>query len=337
MIRSFDWRDVGLVRTLGEQGVCLDSEIGLIHGSHPLQKALLAYLMPGTGAPTLVWKNDQHAAFGQLRHRFGDEQARLVYIAPECANAKDGWQPVVERLAVEAGERGAHHLIAEVNENSGEFEALRAAGFAVYARQSLWRLSAEVPTPSVRVALRPVNSADVVGVSTLYANIVPRLVQQVEPPPYHMRGYVLEQKHELVAFLHVRRGPLGFWVEPYLHPEADQLSEATLLTGLSLIPNENKKPVYVCVRRYQNWLQDILMQSGFEAMGTQAVMVKRLVARVTEPLLRPLPAIEGQVPTTTPIVRARLVRRKKEGSAGSNFIPARRELCKSELPTTFTP
>ena len=334
MIRFFDWRDVGLVKSLSAQGVCLDAEAGLIHGSHPLQKALLAYLMPGAGAPTLIWKNDQHAAFGQLRHRFGEEQAQALYIAPD-ASTRGGWLHVAERLAAEAGERGAHNLIAEVNENTKEFEALRAAGFAVYARQSLWKLAGAPPAPGAAVPLRPVTSADIAGVSTLYANIVPRLVQQVEPPPYHMRGYVLEQKNELVAFLHVRRGPLGFWVEPYLHPEADQLSEATLLTGLRLIPNENAKPVYVCVRRYQDWLQDILLQSRFEALGSQAVLVKRLTARVTEPLLKPLPAIEGKVPT--PIVRTRLSPHEPGETAGSNHLPARKGLCRNELPTTSTP
>jgi hypothetical protein len=309
MIRSFDWRDVGLVKSLSEQGVCLDSETSLIRGSQPLSSALLAFLMPGAGAPTLVWKNDSHAAFGQLRHRFGQEQARVLYIAPEYEKAGEGWTHLIDRLGLEAGGRGAHNLIAEVDENSREFEALRVAGFAVYARQSVWKLSGALSAPASNVPLRAVTGGDLIGINTLYANIVPRLVQQVEPPPSHPRGYVLEQKAELVAFLHVRRGPRGIWVEPYLHPEVDQLSEATLLTGLSLIPNEKGQPVYVCVRRYQNWLQDVLLKSGFTALESQAVMVKRLTVRLTEPLLKPLPAIEGKtVTTSTPIIRARVTK-----------------------------
>ena len=51
MIRSFDWRDVGLVKTLADRGVCLDSETGLTEGNHPLQHALVSYLMPMAGAP----------------------------------------------------------------------------------------------------------------------------------------------------------------------------------------------------------------------------------------------------------------------------------------------
>lgn len=313
MIRFFDWRDMGLVKTLSPHGICLDAETRLIHGAHPLQAALLAYLMPGAGAPTLVWRNDGHSVFGQLRHRPGDEQARVLFIAPPCASAADGWLPVVERLAVEAGGRGAHNLIADVSEENAEFEALRTAGFAIYARQSLWKLAGPLPAVKSAAPLHPASSADVLGVHTLYANIVPRLVQQVEPIPSHRRGYVLKRNEELIAFLDVRRGPLGIWIEPYLHPEAYDLSEAVLLTCLHGLPHRNERPVYVCVRRYQDWLQEILAQAGFEAMGSQAVMVKRLVKRVTEPLLKPLPAMEGQVPNTpTPIARAQIVQQDQE-------------------------
>ena len=145
MIRSFDWRDVGLVKTLGEQGVCLDSETSLLRGHRPLQNALFAYLMPVSGAPTLVWraKTDAgRAAFGQLGHKLGEEQARVLFIAPPGAEAPEAWPALLEKLAVEAGERGALNLLAEVNEAGYEFEALRTAGFAVYARQSLWKLAA---------------------------------------------------------------------------------------------------------------------------------------------------------------------------------------------------
>jgi hypothetical protein len=312
MIRFFDWRDMGLVKTLSPQGVCLHAETGLVHGAHPLQEALLAYLMPGTGAPTLVWRDNGNGTFGQLRHRLGDEQAHVLFVAPQLSAAAEGWLPVVERLAVEAAGRGAHNLIAEVSEESAEFEALRTAGFAVYARQSLWKLAGTIPAVNNLVPLHPAGNADVIGVSTLYTNVVPRLVQQVEPIPNHRHGYVLKRDDELIAFVDVRRGPLGIWVEPYLHPEAYDLSEALLLTCLHGIPNRNERPVYVCVRRYQDWLQDILAQAGFETMGSQAVMVKRLVIRVTEPL-KPLPVMEGKVPNTpTPISRVRAAKQDQE-------------------------
>jgi hypothetical protein len=305
MIRFFDWRDVGLVKTLADRGVCLDTETGLTQGNHPLQQALLSYLMPMGGAPTLIWRadGDQTAGFGQLSHRQGEEHARVLYIAPAADASTDGWQQIVERLAVEAGERRAQNLIAEVNEKSPESEALRQAGFAIYARQTVWKLATrEAATKATEhVAVRPAARADSLGVSTLYSNVVPRLVQQVEPGPQHIeRGYVLQEGGELVAFLDVRRGPQGIWVEPFLHPEAYDRSEAVLETCLQLLPSPIEKPLYVCVRRYQDWLQNVMPRVGFEPLGSQVVMVKRLAVRLTEPVLKQLPVVEGHVPNAIP-------------------------------------
>jgi hypothetical protein len=341
MIRSFDWRDVGLDKSLAERGVCLDVETGLTQGNHPLQQALLAYLMPMAGPPTFIWRGDGngngadgHAkrgrgetksvapadppvVFGQLRHRLGEEHARLLFMAPVAADDGAGWLPLLERLVVEAGERRAQNLLAEVNEKSPEYEALREAGFAIYARQSLWKLA-----PSTAPALagdpapmRAATRADTIAVNTLYSNIVPRLVQQVEPGPRHIeRGYVLDHAGELVAYLDVRRGPQGIWVEPFLHPEAYDLSEAVLNACLQLVPSRKEKPLYLCVRRYQDWLQEVVARAGFEALGSQVVMVKRLVVRISEPLIKPLPVVDGQVvtPISTAQFRHRDAQRRTE-------------------------
>lgn len=316
MIRNFDWRDVGLVKTLSEQSVCLDAETALIHGAHPLQSALIDLFLPGMGLPTLIGRGkeaDEPAAFGQLQHAFGAKEAHLLFIAPrlmvmhredETPAAPTSWLEVVEHLAQRAGARGAHNLLAEVDEASCEFDALRVAGFAIYARQSVWKLNAASapPAPADAVSLRPATAADALGVTTLYSNTVPRLVQQVEHPPRHIeRGYVLAQHDEVIAFIDVRRGPLGVWLKPYLHPEAYDVSDAVLHACLTQLNHRADKPVYMCVPRYEDWLQDVAARAGFETLGSQAVMVKRLTARVTEPLLKPLPAVEAQ---PTPAVRA---------------------------------
>src|SRR5258708_12931153 len=100
MIRFFDWRDVGLVKTLADRGVCLDSETGLTQGNHPLQHALLSYLMPMAGAPTLIWRadGDHSAVFGQLSHRQGEEHARVLYIPPPAQATRDASHPLIQPL-----------------------------------------------------------------------------------------------------------------------------------------------------------------------------------------------------------------------------------------------
>jgi hypothetical protein len=307
MIRAFDWRDVRLVKTLSDKGLCLDSESGLTHGCHPLSDALIAYLMPGTRPATWVWRDHHQAVFGQLRHRPNHEQARLLFMAPALTDVLErGWLLLMEQLAVEAGRRGALSLIAEVDESSREFEALRMSGYAVYARQSVWKLAQPMGQPAAEIGVRAADARDGVGINVLYTNIVPRLVQQAEPAPTGARGYVLEREGEVIAFLDVRRGPAGIWLDPYLHPEAYELSRGVVQSVLSRLPNPDSLPVYLCVRRYQDWLQDILAQIGFDLVGAQAMLVKRLTARVMEPVLKPLPVVDRQV--TRPVVRARLTR-----------------------------
>ncbi|MEK7277668.1 MAG: hypothetical protein AAB427_09990 [Chloroflexota bacterium] len=297
MVRPFDWRDFGFVHRLSEQGVCFDTEAALTRGPHVLQAALMAFLAPGIGSPTFVCRTGQHnggGAFGQFRFRSGDEHARLNFIAP--GHADDGaWNALLECLTADAASRGAHNLVAEVNEKGAEFEILRRFGFAIYARQDLWKLAGLRP-PAAAARLRPQQSVDNFGIRTLYANTVPRLIQQVEPPPpRYAHGYVLEENGEYVAHFDVSRGPLGVWVQPYLHPGVFDHSAVLLADLVRQLTERNTTPVpiFVCVRSHQDWLRSPLTNLGFEAWGEQAVMVKRLAVRVGELEFKPLPVIAG--------------------------------------------
>jgi hypothetical protein len=97
-------------------------------------------------------------------------------------------------------------------------------------------------------------------------------------------------------------------VEPYVHPQADHRSDEIVNSALHMLTTANRagRPVYVCVRRYQDWLQDILQFAGFEYLGSQAVMVKRLAVRIAEPVRQSIPAMEGKATTTTPMAGIRL-------------------------------
>ena len=313
MIRAFDWRDVRLVRRLTEQGVCLDAETCYTRGWHSLQSALLGYLAPGAGTPTFVWHGDGSggAAFGQMQHRPGDDQARLLFLAPACPAATcPAWEALIERFIAEAGERSAHNLIANVNDNSDEFDVLRRLGFAIYARQDIWRLSGATPSvsrgESASLALRAKHSADAWGIQTLYGNVVPRLVQQVEaPPPASGHGFVLEEDGEIVALLEVSRGPLGVWCEPFLHPEAYARSAEVVRAFLRLAANGGDRPILFCVRSYQDWLHEPLAEAGFEPAGEQAVMVKRLAVRLPEVEPSLISLLErSRAEVTSPLVKS---------------------------------
>lgn len=304
MIRAFDWRDVGLLRQLADQGVCFDAAVRLTQGNHPLQHAIFAYLLPGRIAPTLVWRPQKRAqhqlVFGQIRHQVGESQARLLFITPAYNAEHPGWLPILERLAEVAGKRRAHNLLAETAEESAECEVLRTAGFAVYARQTIWQAPPNVVFPQVLppAGLRPATAEDAINITTLYHNLVPRLVQQVEPLPAEMNGgYVLESAQEIRAYISVRPGPLGVWVEPFFHPEAHQQQAAAVLWAALAQILQPEKALYVCVRRYQDWVADLLADTGFINLGAQAMLVKRLAVRDHAFVPAPLPAAENTLPT----------------------------------------
>jgi len=306
MIRSFDWRDLSLLHRVRHRGLCLDSQLAYTRGPNVLQYALLDMLNPGRTAQTLVLRPGGQASIGQVLLPAGRNGAHIAFISPaEVLQDKDGVE-LLEALARVAGERGAHSLIAEVDEDSPAFESLRRSGFAIYSRQRIWQRMPDAPAPLAEPppstgapVWRLESSADTVAITGLYANLVPALVQQVEPPPTnHEQGLVHWRQGELLGYLGVNSGPRGVWVQPYFHPAAED-PERLLAQALEEIQDRPTRPLYMCVRSYQSWMTAPLHDLGFEARADQAVMVKRLAVslRQVQPAL--MPALEGTLPKPT--------------------------------------
>ncbi len=319
MIRPFDWRDLALLRRLRGCGLCLDAERKYTHGPLALQHALLGPFAPGAGAATLVVRPTEVGlgpAVGQLVQRNGEAAARMTFFAPDDALQQPSGLSLLEALCQAAGARGARNLIAEVEEESPAFEGLRQAGFAVYARQQIWRLGEPTDPggrssrPRSRWAMRRQGSSspaswrvetptDATAIHLLYLNLVPALVQHIEPPPGRSRrGLVHWREGELLGYIEVVSGPRGVWVQPFFHPAAER-SQELIAAFLPLLQDGRRRPIYACVRSYQGWMNHHLERMGFELCEGQAVMVKRLAAAARRPALVPLPALEGKQPEPT--------------------------------------
>jgi hypothetical protein len=302
MIRPFELQDLPALRRLSPQGICLDTCLGLTGDVRPLQSALWASLFPGSLARTYVWQDPQGVqAYAQFRRRTGSPLARLTFIAPRAFLLAPWAGELVEGLLAEAGRIAAQHLLVEAEEGSEVFGFLRRECFAVYARQTLWIQEAPLESPPLHAGtLRPELARDAAAVRSLYAAVVPGMVQQLEPPPHSGRGWVLVQEGELVGYLHIRRGQRGTWVEPFFHPAARDVAEATR-SFLSAPWAQPVRPLYVCVRSYQDWLGAILQHAGLRSWGEQAVMVRRVVVPIREARTVPVPAIEHGATRATPI------------------------------------
>ena len=342
MIRPADWRDLKLVRRVSEQGICLDSQLAYTRGANTFQTMLLDLVTPGSSAYTLVARpseDGEQAALGQILHRHGDPHARLTIVGPQESLAETIGSKLLDGLADAAGERGAHHLIAEVDEDNSVFESLRRAGYAIFARQRIWKLAdtQKRNPPSKNGAWRGSESSDEEAISQLYLNLVPVMVQQVEVPPRPKKvDFVHYAEGELLGYLDIERGPRGVWVQPYLHPAAQ--SPAELLTSFIEDYSDNRKrPLYFNVRSYQGGVMHGLERLGFIVHRDQAVMVKRLAALVRHPALKPIPAVDGTRPEATiPFAQFYGLLMRAEWASIQSIPPFPPQTCLPQLHTNET-
>jgi hypothetical protein len=321
MIRPFNLRDIALVHRLSEQGVSLHTKSALTNHLHPVRGALFSIV--GGDFPTYVWKADQGDAAGfiQLYVVEDSQHAPILYLSSTAARAplhqndgsknhhtvinEDAWLPLLDQAVIEAGRKGIHSLVAEVSESGDELPVLRHAGFAVYTRQDIWVLTeTEHKFRAKILSLRqPVDDWEI---QLLYANIVPRLVQLVEPLPSASdgEGWVLREEGELTAFVHIHDGPAAIWMRFFIHPNAEAQAEDIIAAALQIKPPSPIHPVYCCVRRYQSWLQSALGQAEFKRWGSQAVMVKHTVHHLKKPLSEMAAVLEAKgITPTAPLIQ----------------------------------
>jgi len=308
-IRHFDWRDLPVLLRYRKRGLFLDNASLLTRGEILVTAgAAFSFFASATGIYTYVCtenENDEEPLLGQVSHDQGEQFARLSFMAPETSLKTNALHSMLEYIVADIGERGAFHILAEVDERTSAFEYLRKAGFALYVRQRIWQCLADnehIPSSS---QWREIFSQDVIAVRSLYNNLVPALVQQVESlPTEHMKGLVYYQDDELMAYAELRYGQRGIWVHPFIHPDTEKVVEL-LEDLLHNLPNRHSRPVYMCVRSYQSWLEHALEDMQAEAGPIQAVMVKHLAIAKKVRNSFSLPALEGgQQEITTPFMRS---------------------------------
>jgi hypothetical protein len=269
---------------------------------------MLSYLAPATGIFTYLSMpngNQREPLIGQLIHNSGSPCARLAFLAPEGALDSSALPEILETMITQIGSRGAFHLLAEADERTLAFEALRRSSFAIYVRQRIWQIPRGSVGKSLSMAWRAGTDRDIIPVRSLYNNLVPGMVQQLEPPPAgRLHGLVYTKGDELLAYVEIKYGSRGIWVQPFIHPDAEEVND--LLADLLLnMANRRSRPVYLCVRSYQSWLEPILSDLGAEAGPIQAVMVKHLAISKKVGLTFPLRALEGGQPeATAPFIRS---------------------------------
>lgn len=306
--------DLPLLRRLIERGALLDSELLFTREFDPSSTALLqSILLPQRSQYTLIARGQGQPVIGQFRMRSHDHLAQLVLLAPVEPDSEDSaWLGLLDAVTYEAGRRGAFMLTAEVDELSPLFPLMRQAGFAVYARQEIWRWSGEL---AAGLAQSPVGELaeetddDTLDIQLLYSSIVPRLVQPIAVPSRESAGLVYRKDGRVQAYIAVSSGRSGVYLMPFIHPDVlGSEAAAVLLAVIARVARAERAPVYVCVRRYQDWLGDSLRELGFEAITQQAVLVRHIAAGVRTAGFSPLTALAGSLGSVTTTIVSRLTK-----------------------------
>jgi hypothetical protein len=268
-VRSLDFLDLPFLSRSRRNVLPLYSARILTRGNPLGARAMLSYLNPRRQVYTAVASEEGGSLMGQVILRAEETSARLTFLAP-TENIVRLTPALLDHLTAQAGEWGAFHLLAEVDENSPFFRTLRQAGFAMYAWQRIWKLP-KPEEPDGIGTWREVQDDDWPAIQSLHGQIIPGLIQPVDSLPKQPAGMVCRPEGILQAYATIDRGPAGVWVQPLVPPDSGCGPDR--LAGLAGLGN---RPVYVCVRSYQAWLETVLDDMGATAGPRQAVMVRRM-------------------------------------------------------------
>jgi hypothetical protein len=286
-VHALDLLDLPLLYRYRSEAISLDCTRLLTRGNPLGAIGVMSYMNPSRHIYSAITRHDGASVAGGVIQTNGDAFARLLYLAPASEMENTGLPDLIDHLATQAGSWGALHVLAEVDETSPAFIPLRKAGFSVYAWQSIWDVT-HLVAPSARTdgndgASKPVlngvnnwrrvESVQLPAVQNLHHQIVPPLIQPVEPAPKRPGGFIWNEGAR--SYAGITTGLVGIVLFPLIHPDVSDVS-ARLLTLIRSIPSRGGRPVYLCIRSYQAWLEPVLSDLGAESADRQAIMVKHL-------------------------------------------------------------
>ncbi len=260
------------------RGILLDSALIMTLDGDAPQASPLSPWMPARALHTQVTCKVRNPVIGQFRHEAATPHAQLTYLAPGLAEHGDDtpWLQLLDGLTAVAGQRGAHTLNAEVEERSPLFETMRRAGFALYARQELWRHppSKRSPQRATTLSWQRAQAKDAPDIRRLLRSLIPPMLRQALGQPDEALDWLYREGDEVLGAMTLRRGPRAQALIPYLHPRL--AARAYPLLGSALALTNERFPCYIILRRYQDWWSAALPQLGFARHRRQAVLVRHI-------------------------------------------------------------
>ena len=281
-IRPLALLDLPQLYRFRDEAIGLDTARALTRGNPLGAVGLLSYVNPVRHIYSAIANGEENVILGGVIHSRDETFAKLLYLAPTSQLDHPHLPELIDNLSSHAGTWGAFHVIAEVDEKSDVFVPLRKSGFSVYAWQRMWEMPQSADHDSVKnEAWSRLYPVGLPAVQSLYHQIVPPLLHPIETQPRLPIGWLSNDGAK--CYVSVTHGVYGIVLSPLIHPEATDVG-MKLATLINHLPDRRSRPVYVCVRSYQAWLEPVLADLGARAGQRQAVMVKHLVRMVKDPV-----------------------------------------------------
>jgi len=282
--------------------------------------------------------SDLPAGFIQARKHPARPEASIDYLAPGMKHhtrADDVARKLLKHLIRQAGDFGIQRLYTCLPTQTEITRVVAGSGFALYVRETLFRLNLPRRTENLPVArhVRPQHALDSVALQRLSDRHTPPVVQKAEGvasqdnhgpdhttifqtwwPPVGLTGLVYVKDEAIVGAVRMRSGRSGHWLHFVGDVTKHAIMRALLIAVLRTLPQDDL-PIYCGVRGYQSALGPILVDSGFEIVTELArfvkhttVSIKKTVPAASRLLAEPSLGAQMAVPTPATNVKQHLIR-----------------------------
>ncbi|MEA3349361.1 MAG: hypothetical protein U9Q82_01925 [Chloroflexota bacterium] len=308
MLRPFDWRDLLKLYRYRHQSIYLNNALMATRAPELIPSVLLSYLSPSMGRFTWIMSDLYDNAIpliGQFTHAEASHTALLAFLTPKNALDSSRTPKLITLLAKQAGQRGAFHLLADVEEDTTIFEILRKVGFSVSAHQRVWQWNRKLPDSHRDYNWKTTRPVDIIPLRSLYRKTIPKPIIQIEPlQTTPLKGLVYYRETQAMGYAKIKYGHGGIWVQPCFHPDMDDVN-SIIIDLLNSIPERRARPLYLCVRDYQPNLEPALNALEWIPSPKQVFMVKHLVARHKIITDFKIPNLNGQPEASIPITQSK--------------------------------
>lgn len=263
--------------------------------------------------------DNQAVGFVRFSPRAPDGRWILTSIAASTGvySPEPVWEALLTHGVRAAGLRGVRRLFARVPVGHPLTDSMRRSGWTPYARETVFRAERSLSRPRPSQGMRPQEPADTWAIHQLYAQTVPRQIQEIEALTSHVwhmdqrrrpqrgvrrGGWLIEEGGVLEAYARFSIGSRAGMFDAVVAP-GDRGRLGTLLDGIVAAPSRGR-PVYCALRAYLRDLGGELTDRGFVEVGEQELFIRYTTATARTPALDPVhfpvelrPALPRRAPT----------------------------------------